>query len=69
MEDIQRKLVKWGTRNAVSRRFHARSDEETIAAWVSDLDKILQVLNVRSAARVKSPADFPVPEGAYNECE
>jgi hypothetical protein len=47
--DIQRKLVKWGKRNGVSRRFHAKSDKEAIDIWRSDLDKILQVSNVRFA--------------------
>ena len=46
--DIQRKLVKWGKRNAISRRFHVRDDEKMIATWGLDLDKILQVFNVRS---------------------
>jgi hypothetical protein len=48
--DIQKKLVKWGKRNVVFRRFHAKKDKETIAAWRLDLKKSLQVLNVRSVA-------------------
>jgi len=64
--DIQKKLVKWGERNAVSRRFHARKDKETIAAWRSSLEKILQILNVRSVALVMTVADFPFPEGTCN---
>ena len=35
-------------RNAASRIFHAKSDKGTIAAWRSDLDRILHVFNVRS---------------------
>jgi len=50
MADIQSRLVKWGKRNAVSRRFHAKNDEETIAAWRLDLAKNLQDFNVRSVA-------------------
>ena len=42
-------LAKWGKRGAVSRRFHAKSEKEAIAAWRSDLDKILQSFNVCSA--------------------
>ena len=59
MAEIQKKLVKWGKRNVVSRRFHAKNDKETIATWNLDLDKILQVLNVCSVIRAKISADFP----------
>ena len=48
MAGIQTKLTKWSKRNAVSRRFHAKNDREKIATWRLDLDKILQILNVRS---------------------
>ena len=48
--DIQRKLFKWSKRNVISRRFHAKDDKETIDTWRLDLDKILQVVNVSSAA-------------------
>jgi hypothetical protein len=51
---IQKKLVKWGKRNAVSRRFHAKNNKETIAIWKLDLDKILQVFNVCPVIRVKT---------------
>jgi len=44
---IQKKLVKWGRRNFVSRRLHAKEDKETISAWKLDLGKILQVFKVR----------------------
>ena len=47
MVAIQKKLVKWSGRNVVSRRFHAKDDKKTIAAWRLDLDKILQVFKVR----------------------
>ena len=50
MADIQKKVVKWVKQNPVSRRFHAKKDNETIAAWRLDLEKTLQVFNVRSAA-------------------
>jgi hypothetical protein len=55
--EIQRNLVKWSKRNAVSRRFRAGRDNETIAGWRSGLEKMLQVLNVRSAARVVTVAN------------
>ena len=52
--DIQRKLVKWGKRNVVSRRFHAMNDKETIATWRLDLDKVLQIFNVGSFPRLSN---------------
>ena len=48
MANIQKELVKWGRRNAVSRHFHAKKDKEMVAAWRVDLDEIFQVFNVRS---------------------
>jgi predicted YcjX-like family ATPase len=48
LAEIQRKIIKRGKRNALSRLFHAKIDKETIAAWKSDLNKILLVFNVRS---------------------
>jgi len=50
--EIQRKTTKQGERNAVSRFFHATSDKETIAGWRLDLDRILNVFNVRSVVFV-----------------
>jgi len=32
----------------ISRHLHAKNDKEKIAAWKSDLNRILQVFNVRS---------------------
>ena len=48
MAQIQRSVVKLGKRNAISRLFYAKGDKDTIAAWHSDLDRILQVFKVRS---------------------
>ena len=47
MEQIQKSVVKLGKRNVVSRLFHATSDKDTVAAWRSELDRILQVFKVR----------------------
>ena len=44
--DIQRKAIKRGKRNAVSRLLHAKNDKDVIAAWRLDLDRILRVFNV-----------------------
>jgi hypothetical protein len=46
--DIEKRLVKWGKRNAVSRRFRARNNDEVVANWKLDLDRLLQVFDVRS---------------------
>ena len=46
--EVQRKVVKKGKRNTVSRLIHAKNDKETIATWRSDLSKILLVFNVCS---------------------
>jgi len=48
--EIEQKIIKQGRRNVNSRYLHAKDDREKIAAWRSDLDKILQVFNVRSVA-------------------
>ena len=50
----------------ISRRFHAKDDRETIATWRLDLDKILQVLRVRSVAPMATIADFLLLEGTRN---
>ena len=46
------KVIKRSGRNAVSRLFNAKNDQEAIAAWKSDLDMTLKVFNVRSATRM-----------------
>jgi hypothetical protein len=46
--EIQNKVIKQSGRNAPSRLFHARNDKETIAAWKSELNKILVIFNVCS---------------------
>jgi len=44
--EIQTKVIKQSGRNAASRLFHARNDKEIIAAWKSELNRILVVFNV-----------------------
>jgi len=39
-----------------------KKDKETIAGWRSGLEKILEIFNVRSVARVMTVADFPPQE-------
>ena len=48
--EIQKKVIKQGKRNAVSRLLHAKSDKDMIATWRSDLNGILLVFNVRFVA-------------------
>jgi hypothetical protein len=38
--------IELGKRNAVSRLFHAKNDREMIAAWKSDLSRVLHIFNV-----------------------
>ena len=54
MAEIQRKVIKQGKRNAVSRLIHARNDKETVAAWKLDLNRILHVFNVCSVTFARS---------------
>jgi len=44
--EIQRKIVKWGKRNAISRLL-PNNDEKTIVTWRLELTRILQIFNVR----------------------
>ena len=53
--EIQGRIVGKRERGLLSRLAHAKNDKETIAAWRSDLIRILQVFNVRSAGSVRSP--------------
>ena len=53
MAEIQRKIIKQGKRNVISRHFHAKNDKDKITAWRLDLDRILQVFNVRSIVTIR----------------
>ena len=50
--EIQRKAIKRGKRNVVSRLIHAKNDKDVIAAWKLDLGRILHVFNVCSIVPV-----------------
>jgi len=52
VDGIQRNIIKRGKRNAISRRYHAKDDEEAIAAWRSELNRTLRVFNVCSVTPV-----------------
>ena len=47
MTGIQRHIAKRSKRNVISQFFHAKDDEQKIAAWKSDLDSIRRALDVR----------------------
>ena len=67
MTNIQRKLAKWGKRNAVSRRLHANSDKATMASWRLELDKSLQVFKVRSVAWMRYIVNLSRSEGIHDQ--
>ena len=46
--EIQRDVIELGRRSTISRLLHAKGDNDTLAAWRSDLNRILHVFNVRS---------------------
>jgi hypothetical protein len=48
--EIERKVKEESKRNVALRLLHAKSDKEKIAGWASDLNKILQIFNVRCVA-------------------
>ena len=45
--EIQRNIIKWSKRNAISRRLHEKDDNKAIVTWRLDLDRILHVFKVR----------------------
>ena len=49
MTEIERKVTIRRKCNAISRLFHSRGDKKKIAAWRSDLNRILHIFNVRLA--------------------
>ena len=46
--EIERNVIKEGKRNAISRRLHAKNNKKKMATWKLDLDKVIQIFNVRS---------------------
>jgi hypothetical protein len=46
--EIQKKVIKRSGRNTVSRFLQAKNDKEKIAGWRLELNRILDVFNVRS---------------------
>ena len=46
--EIERNIIKEGKRNLISQRLRAKNNKEKVAGWKLDLDKTIQVFNVRS---------------------
>ena len=65
--EIEGNIIKQGKRNGISQRLHAKSDKEKVAAWGSDLDKMLQVFNVRSVASITTVAKSPLSGDACSQ--
>jgi len=65
--EIKTKVTEQEKRNVISRHFHARNDKDKIAAWKLDLNRILQVFNVRSMICVRQPLTrYPQTELVIN---
>ena len=54
VDKIHEKVTEKGERNRFSRALQAKSDKDTIAAWKSDLNRILHVFTVRLITCVRS---------------
>jgi len=57
--DIQRRVDEKNDRNVFSRVLHAQSDKDTIAAWKDDLNRLLQIFNVRSVGSASPTLTAP----------
>ena len=62
MAEIQKNIVKRGKRNAISRYFHKKDDNQAITTWKSDLNGILHVFYVRSVTFSIIIANFLLPD-------
>ena len=61
--EIQGKATKHSGRGRVSRLLHSKNDKEKIAGWKLELDKILQVFNVRRVSLVRPQLTAPLSDG------
>ena len=52
---------------AVFGTVHTKNDREVVAAWRSDLNRVLHVFNVRSADPVRQFLTAPLPDRAGNQ--
>lgn len=58
MAEIQKHVIKRGKRNAISRHFRAKGDEEAVAAWKSGLERIRRVFEARPSTSVLKSLTF-----------
>ena len=56
--DIERNAVKKSERRRFSRLLHTKNDKNKIVAWKAELDRILQVFNVRPVTFGLSPSSI-----------
>jgi len=59
--EIQEKVIEKGGRNLLSRLVNAKNDKEAMATWRADLNRVLQVFNVRLAASLQQLLTTPLP--------
>ena len=52
---VQRDVIELGRRSTISRLLHAKSDSDTLAAWRSDLNRILHTFNMRRISYSPTP--------------
>ena len=67
MTEIQRKVVKQGKRNVVSRFILAKGDKDKYVAWKQDLVKLLHIFNVRSIRSSISSVGHPRLSNALSD--
>ena len=65
--EIQEDVLKRSGRGRVSRFLRSRDDKDMIAAWKSDLNRLLRVFNVCSVCLHLTAIDFPLQDRAYFE--
>ena len=65
--EVQRKIIARGKRNPIFRALNAKNDKDAIAAWGRDLDRILNIFNVRSANSVWRYLIASLSDGAVNK--
>ena len=58
--EIQGKVLKRSGRGRASRFLHSRDDKDAIAAWKSDLNRILHVFNVCSTCSYFAVTNYPI---------
>ena len=56
--EIERNAVKKSERGHFSRLLHTKDDKDKIVAWKAELDRILQVFNVRPVAFASSSSSI-----------